>query len=318
MTDSRLYPQVPLPPSLSVTARGWHWVPSTLLRFGLAVGATVVTSGLGLWWYASRIEPRWIDWRRRTIPIDGLPPAFDGYRLIQLSDLHLAEGKHLTPAHVARIVVRVNRLRPDAIAITGDLVSRVDAVSREGIGRLAKLRAPDGVFAVPGNHDYWSGFPAVHEAVQRAGLHWLVNAHHLIRRNGAGLTIAGVDDAWEGAPDLAQALRGVPSNAPVILLAHTPNFADVSVYDSRIVLQLSGHSHGGQVRIPGFGPIVLPDQAWRFPVGLYRANSAEKNGRALWVYTNRGLGLAEVPMRFNCRPEVTIFTLRSSGTKRLQ
>lgn len=316
MTDPHtpIYPQVTLPASLQKTERGWHWVASTWLRFGLALGAAALTGGLGFWGYASQIEPRWIDWRRRTIRIEGLAHTFDGYRLIQLSDLHLSEGKSLNPARLAKIVARVNRLRPDAIAITGDFVSHVDAVSREGIRQLAALRASDGIFVVPGNHDYWSGIPAVHDLVQQAGLRWLINAHHLIRRQRAELTIAGVDDAWEGAPDLEQALLGIPTDTPVILLAHTPNFADVSVHDRRVVLQLSGHSHGGQVRIPGFGPVVLPDQAWRFPVGLYRVSSPERNGRALWVYTNRGLGLAEIPIRFNCRPEVTIFTLRSADS----
>ncbi len=317
MTDvrTRVNPRVNLPASLQKTERGWHWVASTWLRFGLAMGAAAFAGGLGLWGYASRIEPRWIDWRRRTIRIDGLARAFDGYRIIQLSDLHLSEGKSLRPARVAQIVARVNRLRPDAIAITGDFVSHVDAVSREGIAQLAALRAPDGIFVVPGNHDYWSGIPAVRDMVGRAGLRWLVNTNYTIRRKRAELVIAGVDDAWEGTPDLEQALLGVPDSAPVILLAHTPNYADVSIHDRRIVLQLSGHSHGGQVRIPGFGPVVLPDQAWRFPVGLYQVKSAERNGRALWVYTNRGLGLAEIPIRFNCRPEVTIFTLRSGDTE---
>lgn len=307
---SRAYPQVPLPPSLQKTKRGWHWVASTWLRLGIAVGATALTGSLGVWWYAAQVEPRWIDWRQRTIPMGCLPEAFNGYRLVQLSDLHMAEGKQLTPDHVTRIVARVNRLRPDAIAVTGDFVSQVDAVSRDGIARLSALRAPDGIFAVPGNHDYWHGLDAVYQAVQRAGLQWLINTHHLIQRNGATLAIAGVDDAWEGKPDLEGALRGIATDTPVILLAHAPNFADISVHDQRVALQLSGHSHGGQVRIPGFGPLALPDQAWRFPIGLYRIRSGTRNGRAMWVYTNRGLGLAEIKVRFYCRPEVTIFTLR--------
>ncbi len=264
---------------------------------------------IGTLLYASQIEPRWIDWRHRRLQIEGLPRAFDRYRLIQLSDLHLAEGKLLTSARLQKLIEQVNRLRPDAVVITGDFVSRFDATSRTGIAELACLQARDGVFAVSGNHDYWTDIHGVIKAVEAAGVTFLTNAHHVIRRGGAALAIAGIDDVWEGKPDLDQALRGVTSETPVILLAHEPNYAEVAARDRRVKLQLSGHSHGGQVRMPGVGPLALPDLAWAYPMGLYRVHASEGAGHTLWVYTNRGVGLAEMPLRFHCRPEVTIFQL---------
>ncbi len=175
------------------------------------------------------------------------------------------------------------------------------------------MHAPDGLFCVPGNHDYWNDSGLIRAALSATGVRWLINDHHLIRHDGETLAIAGVDDPWEGRPDLDQALRRLAAETPVILLAHAPNFADAAVQHGQIVLQLSGHSHGGQVRIPGLGPLALPDQAWRYPIGLHyvQAKNHKPGQRGLWVYTNRGLGLAEIPFRLNCRPEVTILTLRA-------
>ena len=177
---------------------------------------------------------------------------------------------------------------------------------------MAALRACERVLCVPGNHDYWNGEAQVERAVELTGAKWLINCAHVVYRGAARLVIAGVDDPWDGAPDLAQSLNGIDDQTPVILLAHAPNFADVAIEDDRVAVQLSGHSHGGQVRIPGIGPLALPDQAWRYPMGLYRVKRSSATHQPLLVYTNRGLGLADMPYRLFCRPEVTIFTLRSA------
>lgn len=290
---------------LQKTRKGWHLVGPSWLRLIALAGF----GGIGTLLYALQIEPRWIDWRHRRLQIEGLSRAFNGYRLVQLSDLHLAEGKLLTPIDFQQLIRQVNDLHPDAVVITGDFVSRFDATSRAGIAELAELQTRDGVFAVSGNHDYWTDIRGVVQAVEAAGVTFLTNAHHLIRRASAELVIAGVDDVWEGAPDLDQALRGVSPETPVILLAHEPNYAEIAVRERRVKLQLSGHSHGGQVRIPGVGPLALPDLAWAYPMGLYQVPDAKQPSHNLWVYTNRGLGLAEMPLRFHCRPEVTIFHL---------
>ena len=130
----------------------------------------------------------------------------------------------------------------------------------------------------------------------------LINEALPVERHGARLWIAGVDDVWERRADLDSALRQVPSTEPTVLLAHEPDYAEV-VRRYPVDLQLSGHSHGGQVRLPFYGAPILPFLAKKYPIGLQRAD-------AMWVYTNRGIGVVSPPVRFNCRPEITLLTLR--------
>ncbi len=294
-----------------ISDKGWHWVAGSWLRLAGMISVGGLVSALGTLFYVSQIEPRWIEWRTLSLQIDGLPRAFEGYRLIQLSDLHLGDGKLFSPATLRRVVQRVNRLKPDAVVITGDFASHFDSTSAAGIAELAALRTRDGVFAIPGNHDYWTHITDIREVAAAAGITMLINTHHVLRRGGELLVIAGVDDVWEGQPDISATLRGVSTQTPVILLAHEPNYADLAALDSRVKLQLSGHSHGGQVRIPLAGPLVLPDMAWRYPMGLYRVKRKSRESAPMLVYTSRGLGSAEIGLRLFCRPEVTLFELHA-------
>jgi predicted MPP superfamily phosphohydrolase len=291
---------------LTKSNRGWHLVAPTWLKMA-ALGAA---SAAGVFLYASQIEPRWVQIRCITLPLWGLPSAFDGYRLIQISDLHLAEGKPYNAASIRRLVGRLNRLKPDLIVITGDFVSHLDDSARVGIAELAGLKARDGVLGISGNHDYWNGIYDVTGAVEAARVDMLFNEHRLLQRKGQTVTIAGLDDVWEGHPDLSVALAGTPADSPVILLAHEPNYAEIAASEPRVVLMLSGHSHGGQVRIPGLGPLALPDLSFRHPMGLDHVDAAGRD-KSMWVYTNRGVGIAEIPYRLFCRPEITVFTLRA-------
>ncbi len=290
--------------ALRTTDRGWHWVSSSWARLLALMGIGGAAAAGLTFFYASQIEPRWLDFRTRRLRLRGLSPAFDGYRIVQISDLHLARGKLLTPDRLEAIVRQVNGLRPDLVLITGDFVSDLDETSRDGVTRLRLLDAPDGVLGILGNHDYWCDVAEVAVVVREAGVRLLLNEHTVIRRKGASLVVAGLDDIWEGEYDLDRSLAGIPPRAPVILMAHEPNYADFAAQDSRVALQLSGHSHGGQVRVPGIGPLALPDVAWRYPMGLYRVGD-------MLLYVNRGIGLAEIPFRLHCRPEITTFILNS-------
>ncbi len=292
------------PELLQTTTRGWHLVTATWASLITVLGIGGAAAAGLTFFYASQIEPRWLDFSTRRIRLPGLSRAFNGYRIVQLSDLHLAAGKLLTPDRLQAIVKRINRERPDLILITGDFVSDLDETSRDGMARLRLLHAPDGVFAILGNHDYWCDAGGVVEAVRQTGIRLLLNDHVVIKRRHGSLVVGGLDDIWEGDYNLDAALRGIPDDAPVIMMVHEPNYADVLAGDGRVALQLSGHSHGGQVRVPGLGPLALPDVSWRYPMGLYRVGD-------MLLYVNRGVGLAEIPFRLNCRPEVTTFVLEA-------
>jgi predicted MPP superfamily phosphohydrolase len=170
---------------------------------------------------------------------------------------------------------------------------------------LSALRAPLGVFAIPGNHDYWTHIGTVLNELRSAGLTVLRNSSYRLEPRGAPLWLVGIDDVWERHDDLAAGLAGVPTDEPVLLLVHEPDFADMAArVPHRIFLQLSGHSHGGQVRLPLLGSPILPWLGRRYPAGLQEVPES-----ALQVYTSRGIGVIEPPVRVNCRPEVAVLTL---------
>jgi len=198
-------------------------------------------------------------------------------------------------------------LKPDLIVLTGDFVSR-ESSNAEACGRaLSSLRAPYGVYGVLGNHDYWTrDVERVARAVRQAGVRILVNDSAQINVGGEAWWLCGLDDAWSGKPDLDSTLARVPDNGFRILLCHEPDFADRAAGRS-IPLQLSGHSHGGQVRLPGIGALLLPYLGRKYPIGLQQVGNSH-----LHVYTNVGLGLVAPPVRLNCPPEVTHLTLAHS------
>jgi predicted MPP superfamily phosphohydrolase len=169
---------------------------------------------------------------------------------------------------------------------------------------LRMLRAADGSFAVLGNHDHWSDPNMIRGMLDRVGVRNLSNAAHTLRRGEATLHLAGVDDVWEQQDRLDDVLDVLPDEGAAILLAHEPDFADDSALTGRFDLQLSGHSHGGQVNLPLFGRPRLPRLGLKYPAGLYQVQSMQ-------LYTNRGLGVVWPRVRFNCRPELTVFTLES-------
>jgi hypothetical protein len=273
------------------------------LRASLQVvgGGALVTSGSAA--YAFVAEKEWVAVERVTLDLPRLPAAFDGYRLAQISDLHF--GSAVRPEYLLEACQQVSALTPDAIVITGDFVSRLNNGEADWVTRAVHaLSAPDGVYATLGNHDWWEHAETVSAAVEQGGGTLLRNRHVRLERLGGSLYLAGVDDIWEGQHDLAAALTGIPSGAGVVLLAHEPDFADEVAADGRVDLQLSGHSHGGQVRLPIIGAPLTPRLGKKYKHGWYRVGP-------LQVYTNRGLGLARPAVRINCRPEITLFTLRA-------
>ncbi len=272
-------------------------------RLGKVAAASALLGAGGLI-YAREIEPRRVEVAQRALTLPRLAPAFDGYRLVQIGDFHLDDWTR--PERLNRIVDAVNGLRPDLVAIMGDFASysarRLDAEVLTGA--LQRLSAPDGVVAILGNHDYLTDVGLVRRCVREGGVVELVNDFFSLRRGGADLHVAGLDSVMEGRSRLDLVLGRLPEEGAAILLAHEPDFADVASATGRFDLQLSGHSHGGQVRLPLLTRLVLPPFSGRYPRGLYRVGN-------MILYTNRGLGTVNARLRFLCRPEITVLTLRS-------
>lgn len=256
------------------------------------------------------IEPNLPRLVRRDFALRRWPERMNGFTIALLSDFHYDPVFSRHPLLAA--IPMVNKLRPDLIVLTGDFVS-VPLTGDEAKGALAaepcaqylrKMTAPFGLWAVLGNHDDNTDPAFVTHALEGVGIRVLANQSVAIENNGGRFWLSGVNDVLSGTADLAATLRGVPSNEAGILLAHEPDFADDAArypFD----LQLSGHSHGGQVRIPFLPPLYLPDLAKKYVMGTYQVGP-------LPLYTNAGIGTVDAPIRFNCPPEVTLLTLRSA------
>jgi predicted MPP superfamily phosphohydrolase len=276
------------------------------LRRAVSGGATLTLTGAGRYAYARQIEAWWFEVVRHDLELPGLPDAFAGVTVAQISDLHLGAFARAEDHEAA--VRAVQALRPEVIVITGDLVSRLDRGEPEMLVQLLSgLSAPEGVYAVLGNHDFWENAQLVTASLRRAGVGVLRNRHVTLHRGGQTLYLTGVDDVLVRRQDLSAALDGVPASGKAILLAHEPDFADEAARDRRIMLQLSGHSHGDQVCVPGYGGLHFPPWGRKYPSGLYRIGE-------LTLCTNRGLGMVMMPLRFCCRPEITLFTLRPASS----
>lgn len=236
------------------------------------------------------------------------PEQLDGFTIALLSDFHYDPYFSIHPLHAAIPIVK--DLRPDLILLGGDFVSvpwigdvRKAAFAAEPCARLLRqMAAPEGIWAVLGNHDEGTDPEHVTRALQAENIQVLANQSQAFERNAARFWLAGVNDVLGGTADLPKTLRRVPAGEAVILLAHEPDFADEA---SRfpIDLQFSGHSHGGQVRVPLLPPLYLPEMAKKYVWGRYRVGP-------LILYTTAGLGTVGVPMRLNCPPEITLLTLR--------
>lgn len=297
----------------------------TLLKYlaGLTVSAPLAGAGYGF-----GVEPAWLDVTETDITLPGLAPAFDGFRIALVSDLHY--GSYLPLARLERVVRLVNALDADLIALTGDMVSQpktldylalraqgltlkewprspdADAVFGVCIPQVAQMQARLGALAVLGNHDHWVDGAAARRHLAQNGIELVENRHRVLIRDGARLVVAGVGDLWAGVQDLNAAFAGAPAadQAPRILLCHNPDYAaNRAVAGHGVRLMLCGHTHGGQVYLPGLGAPILPIRHREFARGLVRTAWGQ-------VYISRGIGQTSPPVRVLTRPEVAILRLR--------
>ena len=275
----------------------------TAIRLGVA-GLTAGLLGRALWW-----EPHRPRLEKTSVPISGLGPGFVGYRVAVLSDFHIPF--FIDAGYVQQCIELAVGQRPDVILCPGDFCN-----SKGAFGLRPKLEVPDlspyfknisapeGVFGVLGNHDYWLNAEGVIESLAGTQIRLLHNDNVILRRGGSELAIVGTPDLWEADIDLAQALAGIHPDTPRILMQHNPDLAEQFPDGLRVDLQISGHTHGGQVRVP-FGPaLILPSRYGN----KYREGLVQ--GPKHRVYVTRGVGMSStLPVRFCCPPEVTILDL---------
>lgn len=271
----------------------------------LAVGSLGLLAGMS-GAYGIFGEPNWIQTTTVQLSYKRYPASFAGMRIVQFSDTHISRYYGLS--HLTRLVQLLQRQEPDILVFTGDLFdSRQGEISDDVIPVLSQLQAPYGKFAVLGNHDLRMDAKRITEVLEKSGFQVLVNENRKISRGEESIRIVGVDEMFHGNPNLPLALQGVDQDEFALLLAHEPDFADfASKY--AIDLQLSGHSHGGQIRIPFYGSVFTPDLGQKYSMGLYNFDGTEFH-----VYTNRGIGTTLLPIRFNCRPEITVFVLETNS-----
>lgn len=268
---------------------------SRLLQI-FAIGCALVFS---LSIYVHKIEPNWFEVKQIAVSLPNLDPAFAGYKIVQISDLHA--GDRIDRAQLMRVVDAVNEQSPDLVVVTGDHVSRKPRQHVEMLDVLAKLRPRDRTLAVLGNHDVYNDPTPIRTALKAAGVTLLENTVYTLERGNAKLSIAGVGDVFAQEDKLEQTIAQLPATGAAIMLAHEPDFADEAAATGRFGLQLSGHSHGGQVRIPFYDGYV-PELAQKYPLGRYQVGK-------MIQYTNRGIGTIKIYARFNCRPEISVFTI---------
>ena len=275
---------------------GGGTIPDSV-RYAAAIAAMLL-SALGVY-QATRVPPL----KDVEIAIPGLPPQFDGYKLLQLTDLHIS--RLFPKAWTQALVERSNALGVDLIVVTGDLIDGSFDARRADVEPLRDLRARDGVWVIPGNHEYFFGYETWLRHYASLGMRVLANDHTVLTRDGGALVLAGVTDlsvpgTRYPAPDLAAALAGAPSDVPIVLLDHQPRNAAQAAARG-VALQLSGHTHGGMIL--GLDRLVA------------RGNGGFVSGRymlgAMTLYVNNGTALwPGFALRLGCPAELTRITLR--------
>ena len=246
-------------------------------------------------------EPRAVELTTHHVAVPNLPRERDGFRLVQLSDLH---RRSLAPDAAITSAVRIaNSTRPDAAVLTGDFIHHNPDDIVPCFEMLSELKSTLGSYAVFGNHDHWTDAPAVAAAMKRHGVTLLDNANVELEK---GLYLVGIDDKWGGRPDVPTSFRQVNRNSSHVILSHTPLAVDL--LKGRCGLLITGHTHGGQINIPFVPRSCLPGlRGWKYISGWYRVDQ-------MLMYVNRGIGMVNPPIRFLCRPEVTLFILHPAST----
>jgi hypothetical protein len=258
-----------------------------------------------------KFSPENIDLVEVNIELDNLGWNFHNYRILNICDIHL--GQWINPEYLDDLVDYLNTLNYDLITLTGDYVSYVlDGYDESLKDSLKKLEARDGKFGVLGNHDHWMDSDKIREIFKQSDIVDLSNDVVFLTKDDEHINLAGVDSCTVCADNLDKVLAKLDENYPTILLAHEPDFARQSSQTGKIDLQISGHSHGGQFIIPKVEttPFRGPNST-KYPVGLYKVED-------MIQYTSKGLGTNSFRIRINCKPEITIITLKSKNRQKIK
>ncbi len=262
-------------------------------------------TGVGAFGYGSLIERRSPRIERVTCPLPEAHEGLDGLRIAVMSDFH--HDDFHDDGLIGGAIESMNALKPDLVMFPGDFISSDVAGMDALVGHFRRIESRLGAFACLGNHDQWNAPEGVTKQLERGGVSLLKNAASELRspRTGERFMIAGLESAWSGDPDLSKTLRGVNGDVPVLLGWHEPDPFD-SITDGRVLLQMSGHTHGGQVCAPFYGAIQLPRYGHKYVAGLFGDEQAR-------LYVTRGIGSMGVPVRFCCPPEISLITLRAGS-----
>lgn len=262
--------------------------------------AAGLVGGAGLAAYAGLWEMFDYELTETEVFVRGLPESFEGFRVAQLTDVH---HSRLVPlAEVRRVVELANAARADTVVLTGDYTTSRRRYIEPCAEALGELRAPEGVWAVLGNHDHYTDAELTTRALRRRGIEVLSNANTTLRRGANTLQLAGVDDWGWGKADFARALAGTDPARPTLLLSHEPAVFDLPEVRA-LSLVVSGHTHGGQICLPLVGAPARFLEEFRYLRGLYERDGAQ-------LYVSRGTGMIGIPVRLGARPEVAVLTLR--------
>ncbi|MEZ0275954.1 MAG: metallophosphoesterase [Roseimicrobium sp.] len=273
---------------------------SFLKRFKYMYAPALVGGG-GAYGYGSALERHRLKVERHDLKLALGPRAPKSFRAVSLTDFHF--DPLCEEAFVQECVRQANALNPDIVLLTGDYISSTSRRINDFTRIIGGLEARTGVFACLGNHDHWDSRTRVAGALNHQHIAVLQNQHTRVSCNGGELVLAGLQSAWAGQPRWDFTSSGLRQDDRVIALMHEPDFADTLAVDPRVAFQVSGHTHGGQVRVPGWGALILPSWGKRYQAGFYDVGAR----KSLKLYVNRGIGTISYHVRVFCPPEIACF-----------
>ena len=266
--------------------------------------ALPVLAGGGAWAFGSTLERHRLVVEKQDLALNLGPSAPPKLRVVALSDFHF--DPLYEHDYVLECVRRANELQPDIVFLLGDYITKAVTRMDELATILSGLKQRYGIYACLGNHDHWEDPKHVVQCLQKSGIDLLLNQHTRVKCADGELVVAGLASVWGGSPDWAATSKGLKPTDRVVTLMHEPDFIyRLKAYPQQIAVQLSGHTHGGQVCLPGIGALQLPRWGHRYEAGLYDVDGIK-------LYVTRGVGTVHVNLRLFCPPEITCFDITNS------